>query len=209
MKVELDLAAVGARRVRADLDVVSGLDRWVAREALDDAVDAVFKSLDLDGDKAIDFREMNHLLVRSFQARPHLPPLELHSENAIQLRKSKLNKANSNLMQGMQLDSLSEEDVPNQIRLWMSKNLIRVRDVFLQLDDDNNGKVDRIEFRKAMREMGCCSPIAAVDALFRSLDADGSKAIDYRELHKLLVRSVRAHHLRALSPLHGSRTRKV
>ena len=162
-------------------------------DGLDDALVAVFKSFDEDGSKSIDFREMHNLLLRSARSHPHLPPLAVKAENAIRLRKARVQKKNANLMQGLSLDADTEEDVPDKLRQWMHKNLLRVRDVFAQLDDDGNGRCDKTEFRKALRELGCHAPTAALDALFRSFDADGSKAIEYRELHNLLVRSVQAH----------------
>ena len=160
---------------------------------LDYAVGALFDSFDLDGNKVIDFRELHKLLVRSFQTHPHLAPTPARATNAVKLRKARLSKADSNMMQGLTLNAETEDDVPNQLRVWMGKNLLRVRDVFQQLDDDENGKVDRAEFRKALREMGCQAPGASIDAVFKSFDLDGSKAIDYREMHRLLVRSFQAH----------------
>lgn len=62
-----------------------------------------------------------------------------------------------------------------------------------------NGRVDRTEFRKALREMGCRAPSAALDAIFASFDTDRNKAIDYNEMHELLVRSYQLHpHLQPL-----------
>ena len=56
------------------------------------------------------------------------------------------------MFQGLKLTV--DESVPDQIRLWMARNLLRVRDVFLQFDDDDNGRIDVDEFRQAMYQMG-------------------------------------------------------
>jgi len=50
--------------------------------------------------------------------------------------------------------------------------------------------VSQLEFVKAMREFGLQASFDQVNTVFHSFDKDGSEMIDYRELHKLLVRSV-------------------
>jgi Ca2+-binding EF-hand superfamily protein len=167
--------------------------RTLGFDGLEESADALFNSFDVDGSKTIDYRELHHVLLRSVRLHPHLKPMPTRARNAIALRAARLDKRDANLMQGLTLDVASEDEIPDRIRGWMRKNLLRVRDVFAQLDDDDNGIVDRSEFRKALRELGCTAPGASVDAVFKSFDADGSKAIDYRELHDLLVRSVQAH----------------
>jgi len=162
--------------------------RELGFEGLEEGVNALFKSIDVDGSKAIDYREFHALLEHSHMAHPHIAPLSRKTMNARTHRKE-----SANMMQGLRLDATSEAEVPDQIRMWMQRNLLRVRDVFQQLDDDGNGKVDRQEFRKALSELGFQAPRAALDAVFHSFDVDGSKAIDYRELHDLLVRSVQSH----------------
>ena len=67
-------------------------------------------------------------------------------------------------------------------------------------DDDESGLVDRFEFAKACREMGCVAPDAALDALFDSFDLNGNFTIEYSELHSILSDNTprRTRHMDAL-----------
>ena len=118
----------------------------------------------------------------------------MKATNAITLRKVKLRKQDANLLQGA-IDSrvTSADGVPDAIRVALQKRLVRVVDLFRQLDDDGNGTVDGPEFVKALYELGLDADESAVAAVFESLDADGSGTIEYAELHGLLVRSVQDH----------------
>ena len=63
-------------------------------------------------------------------------------------------------------------------------------DLFRDWDDDGNGKVDKKEFRKAMKALGLDVPRKEVDGLFDSFDPDGGGSIEYNELNKALKRKV-------------------
>lgn len=146
-------------------------------------MDALFKSFDQDKSKAINYQELHQLLVRSVQAHPHLEPLPNQQHR---LKAKRLQKKDANLLQGIDW-SAGQSAATTQIRERMKTQWMRVIDVFRQMDDDESGLIDRSEFRKAIKEMGCDAPDADIDALFRSFDFDNSKAIDYRELHSLLA----------------------
>ena len=61
-----------------------------------------------------------------------------------------------------------------QIRDALSKNAVRVIDLFRDWDDDESGAVSKKEFRHAMRQFGLDVPRADVDAVFDSFDMDRS-----------------------------------
>ena len=65
---------------------------------------------------------------------------------------------------------------------------MRVIDLFREWDDDNNGKVSRAEFHKAMGEMKFEAPPEEIDKLFDEWDPDGSGVLELNELSKLLRR---------------------
>ena len=81
-------------------------------------------------------------------------------------------------------------DVQEQLRQILIDNAVRVIDLFRDWDDDGNGKVDKKEFRKAMKALGLDVPRKEVDGLFDSFDPDGGGSIEYNELNKALKRKV-------------------
>lgn len=89
----------------------------------------------------------------------------------------------------MKLDYSPEALSPAvQISRILSKNAVRVMDLFRQWDADESGTVGKAEFRKAMGVLGFDVPRAEMDRLFDSWDTSGDGAIDFRELNKLLRR---------------------
>ena len=101
----------------------------------------------------------------------------------------------------LNLQGCASDQIPDQIRHHMSMNLPRVMDVLRSMDDDGNGLIDRKEFSNAMREMGYDAPESALRAVFKSMDVNGSKAVDYSQMRWLLDASCRNFpHLQPLPP---------
>ena len=50
----------------------------------------------------------------------------------------------------------------------------------------SQGEIDRTEFRQAGQSMGFAADLAEIDAVFNEIDEDGSGAIEYHELSKVL-----------------------
>ena len=65
---------------------------------------------------------------------------------------------------------------------------MRVIDLFREWDEDKSGTISKREMRRAMPLLGFHAPRSAVDALFDSMDPDGSGSISYDELNSLLRR---------------------
>lgn len=86
------------------------------------------------------------------------------------------------------LDESSDKSVAQQLRDILSKNAVRVVDLFREWDEDGNGSVSKKEFRKAMPLLGFDAPRAQIDQLFDSFDPDGGGAISIDELNKALRR---------------------
>jgi Ca2+-binding EF-hand superfamily protein len=87
----------------------------------------------------------------------------------------------------LKLDGSNGETVIEQLRNALSASFTRVIDLFKDWDDDENGMVNKSEFRKALPMLGLKVDRSVAEELFDSFDADGSGEIDYKELH---------HHLR-------------
>ena len=86
------------------------------------------------------------------------------------------------------LDESSDKSVAQQLRDILSKNGVRVVDLFREWDEDGDGTVSKKEFRKAMPLLGFDAPRATVDQVFDSFDPDGGGAISIDELNKALRR---------------------
>ena len=61
-------------------------------------------------------------------------------------------------------------------------------DLFRAWDEDRSGTVDKAEFHRAVRALGLDVERADTEAVFDSLDEDGSGFLEYAELEKMLRR---------------------
>ena len=89
---------------------------------------------------------------------------------------------------GKGIDLDESRDAITQLRDALSKNAVRVIDLFREWDSDGSGTVSKKEFAKAMPELGFDASEQDVSALFDSMDPDGSGALSLDELNKQLRR---------------------
>ena len=82
--------------------------------------------------------------------------------------------------EGTRLTFDIDESMPvgPQLRDALSKNAVRVIDLFRDWDDDQSGNVSKKEFRKAMGQLGFEAHRKEIDALFDSWDPDGSGSLE-------------------------------
>ena len=74
----------------------------------------------------------------------------------------------------------------SQLRQALDDNLKRVIDLFRDWDEDCSGTVSKREFRKALPMLGIRCKKEQADALFDSLDDDGSGELEYNEMKRHL-----------------------
>ena len=115
--------------------------------------------------------------------------LEQGTKHAIR-GKDQLKRSSS--LRTVDLDETSSLSVQQQLAEILTKEAVRVIDLFREWDEDGNGVVSRKEFRKAMPLLGLQVPRPDVDALFDSWDPDGSGELSLRELSQRLKRRVEA-----------------
>ena len=112
-----------------------------------------------------------------------------------------LNRKNSAMPRSFKVDMNSTLSVEAQVRDALTSNGARVIELFRSWDDDGDGEVSKSEFHRAMISLGLCAPpeatgaqksaiTDAVSSLFDSFDGDGGGSIGFRELNKMLRRTV-------------------
>ena len=90
------------------------------------------------------------------------------------------------------IDESSDKSVAQQLRDILSKNGVRVVDLFREWDEDGNGSVSKKEFRKAMPLLGMDLPTKAIDELFDQYDPDKSGVMEMNELQRMLRKTTPA-----------------
>ena len=112
-----------------------------------------------------------------------------------------LNRKSSAMPRAFKVDMHSALSVEAQVRDALVANGSRVMELFRSWDDDGDGEVSKAEFQRAMLLIGLCAPpeatgaqksavTEAVSSLFDSFDSDGGGTIGFRELNKMLRRTV-------------------
>ena len=91
-------------------------------EASDEAIDETFDLWDPDGSGTLEFKELSKLLRRGadIELAAELQvgaagEIVLEAENKVALRKAKVNKADSVLLQGLDLDESSDKTIGEQV----------------------------------------------------------------------------------------------
>ena len=156
-------------------------------------IDALFDQWDPDGSGNIDFKELNKILRKSAEGLdPSLQAgaagkIEMDSKAKTALRKGPNLQRGSSLAK-VDIDEASDKSIAEQLRTILSKNAVRVIDLFREWDEDGDGVVSKKEFRKAMPLLGLEVPKKEIDALFESWDPDGSGRLELKEIEKQLRR---------------------
>eukprot|EP00966_Prymnesium_polylepis_P188481 4367619-Prymnesium_polylepis.1 len=154
---------------------------------------ALFQSFDEEGRGTISYHALNRML-RSGNNVKLDKKLQAGAAGKILLKaenKSTLRKAGQLVQAGSRLALRKFKFDPElpmgpQIRDALTKNAVRVIDLFHEWDEDQSGSISRKEFRKALPALGIEAPKADVDAFFAQIDADSSGTIEIAEINRML-----------------------
>ena len=118
--------------------------------------------------------------------------LTLGKSNKNELRGGELRKDVSKVFakkgETLLADTSTATEAVTRLREALFENRQRVMALFLEWDVDGDSVVSKKEFRRGLSVLGFQTPNgrADVDALFDTFDPDGSGAIEYNELRRLL-----------------------
>ena len=138
-------------------------------------IDQLFDEWDPDKSGVLTFDELNKKLRRgsavaldaSLQAGA-AGSIETESTTKIAVRKGPTKRGSS--LGNIDMSASSGKSVAGQLRDILSKNAVRVIDLFREWDEDGDGTVSKKEFRKAMPLLGLDVPRAEIDKLFDEWD---------------------------------------
>ena len=147
----------------------------------DEHIDEVFREIDDDGSGEISLAEITRRLKKFAGVGIN----QVHD-----LRRVAGGRKGGALSTAMKLDMTSGVPLNEQLRVLLTRSLVRVIDLFRDWDEDGNGSVDRDEFYRALTALGVSTTKETSDTLFADLDPDGSGTIEYKELNTLCRRRI-------------------
>ena len=163
----------------------------------DQPVDTVFDRLDVDGSGTIEYQELYTALHP-----PVAPPspaggavtVGMGAQGGVATSHApKLRKPRGKgvvLPTTVRLNANAWSSVQQQIKHALQKHAVRVVDIFRDWDENNDGKVSKHEFARALQALGYEAPRSDVYAVFAEFDADNSGTIEYGELKRQLEHRV-------------------
>ena len=135
------------------------------------AMDELFDSWDPDGSGHLELKELQKQLRRGADITLSADMeagaagnITLASKNKVALRTKKVNRRNSTMMGGLDLDE--SKPVAEQLRDALHQKGLRVIDIFREMDDDQSGFVCKIEFSRSMRQLQLGFSKRSLDELF-------------------------------------------
>ena len=158
-----------------------------------EALTAIFKTFDPDGSGSIEYTELDALLRKSVVKHPKLTPLDERTHKKVLETKAPSTapkKESTNMFADLTLQrGPNAPNLATQLRAALLERSAKVAELFRILDDDKNGVITCEEFVNAM----CVyvdMPANHLSAVFQSLDADGSGAVEVAELQTVLSSSI-------------------
>ena len=159
--------------------------------------DAVFDSLDDDHSGTIEYKELATMLRKgagSEAAKANLKRAASKRENrgrgsamtAKNVNTSYVSARVSALPPTVKLSYENEKTIQEQLHDVLQEHSVKLIDLFRDWDDDGNGALDKKEMRQGIAALGYEAPRKEVDALFDSIDKDGSGWIEFDEFKKAL-----------------------
>ena len=83
-------------------------------------------------------------------------------------------------------EGAADSFVIDQIRNALKASWTRVKDLFVEWDQDGSGTVDQREFHRALALLGVSATREQADGLFATFDRDGSGSVTYAEMQRKL-----------------------
>ena len=111
------------------------------------------------------------------------------AEEAIAKQRAAMENFNAATLATLEADAPGGLD-PAELLEALKKNGGRVLDLFNDWDKDRDGKVSKVEFRKAVALVGFKARISSIDAVFDMFDPDNSGTIELKELKVALSSQV-------------------
>lgn len=160
-----------------------------------EAAGALFDVLDVDNSGSLSFREVSAKLrpgavieLDSVLQAGALGDIETTSVSKHALRKDGPQTTRSRVLR---IDVPTGEGangtlLVEQIRNALAASWTRVKDLFVEWDEDGSGAVDKREFVRALALLGVRATRQAAEELFASFDQDGSGTVTYDEMQRKL-----------------------
>ena len=150
---------------------------------------ALFEQLDVDANGTLDLKELHHAL------RPHVEVDAKLKDGAVQVQTSSANNhalrteiqtSHSRVLGNVTLQMGPGDTVLAQIRNALAASFARVRELWVEWDDDGSGSIDPTELFHALTLLGLPVSRPQSDELFSELDQDASGTIEFNELKRAL-----------------------
>lgn len=168
-----------------DQGLMGGESQYTSKD-----VDAIFVEMDVDKGGDIDVNELGAALAKLVLKSKEVAEAERkEAEEAEKLR------AKADAERGLAKKVEAWEAATEQLRELREKPTIETlvaslvvqrglkpQDLLDKWDADHNKAIEVTEFRKGLEELGVTASAEEIDALFASIDTDGSGGIDYDEL---------------------------
>lgn len=142
-------------------------------------IEQVFREIDEDGSGEITRHELERRLRKFANVAVH---------QGHDLRRVAGGRKGAALSTTVKLERESDVPLNEQLRIHLTRNQVRVIDLFRDWDEDGNGFVDKAEFYRAMSALGLSISRKESDSFFSTFDPDDSGSIEYSELNALCRR---------------------
>mmetsp|Transcript_11642 Transcript_11642/g.28782 ORF Transcript_11642/g.28782 Transcript_11642/m.28782 type:complete len:750 (-) Transcript_11642:260-2509(-) len=156
-------------------------------ESAPEDVAALFSLLQPDENDTIAYVELAERIVRSTRSHPRLEPARPPATREPPPPPETVEDPRTS---DMRTDADGLFPVSEQLRSILHRNLLPLRELFRQRDEAMSGEVWKLEFSRAMHDLGVDADESSIGTLFSSLDLNGSGAIDYNKLARLLRKSI-------------------
>lgn len=151
----------------------------------EDVVQALFNSLDDDGSGQLDFEEISSVLHDT------KPRRETHDRlKASKAKLAKLHQIHAKSLEDAEKNrrgrGTEAENLVADLSAKLAARRVKILDMIKTWDADGNGQVSQDEFRKAIKRMSLAFSDEVIEALFNSLDEEGTGEIAITALEQAL-----------------------